>query len=338
MKSAKKKVKHTGQSSAFPPELHLTRYCEAQVEELKINTLDELTLKEGWVHWVNIVAPDKALLLELAKRFELHPLARDYSDVAGKRPALYEFDNHMLVTARTITLENSVLRSEIMGLVIGPGYVLTLQEDRNDPFDSVRNRIREKIGWIRMRGSDHLFYRLLDAITEEYFLVAEHQDDDAESLMDTLEAGENPEVPAEIRQLRQSAVEFRKAVTPLRDVLAALLKSDAKLLTNPVRVFLRDVHQQSIQLVEVAQAHMDQIKEIQDRHHLLVNERMNATIKVLTVVTAFFIPLTFLVGVYGMNFDHMPELSWDLGYPLFWLATLLITGGMYWMFKRKKWF
>jgi len=323
---------------AFPPELHLTRYCESQVEELKIKTLDELILKDGWVHWVNIIAPDKALLLELAKRFELHPLARDYSDVAGKRPALYEFDTHMLVTARTITLENSVLRSEIMGLVIGRGYVLSLQEDRDDAFDSVRNRIREKIGWIRMRGSDHLFYRLLDAITEEYFLVAEHLDEDAEILMDALEAGENPDAPAEIRRLRHSAVEFRRAVMPLRDVLGALLKSDSKLLTNPVRVFLRDVHQQSIQLVDLAQAHMDQIKEIQDRHHILINERMNAIMKVLTVVTAFFIPLTFLVGIYGMNFDHMPELRWDIGYPLFWLVTLLISGGMFWMFKRKRWF
>jgi len=171
------------------PQLHLTRYCEAQVEELKIKELDDLELKKGWVHWLNVVAPDKILLQALAKRFELHPLARDYNDVAGNRPALYEFDNHLLLTARTISLEDNVLRSEIMGLVIGPGYLLSLQEDQKDAFDSVRNRIREKIGWIRMRGSDHLFYRLLDAITEAYFLVAEHLNEDAELLMDQLEQG-----------------------------------------------------------------------------------------------------------------------------------------------------
>jgi magnesium transporter len=338
MKPAKKKVPSPVAPLQADPQMHLTRYCEALVEEGKINKLEDLDIKSGWVHWLNVVAPDKTLLHDLAKRFGLHPLARDYYDVAGSRPALYEFDNHLLLTARTISLEGNVLRSEIMGLVIGPGYLLSLQEDQKDVFDSVRNRIREKIGWIRMRGSDHLFYRLLDAITEAYFLVAEHLDEDAELLMDQLEQGENPDIPGQIRTLRQSAVEFRRAVTPLRDVLAALIKSDSKLLSDPVRVFLRDVHQQSIQLVEIAQTQLDQIKEIQDRHHLLVNERMNETMKVLTVVTAFFIPLTFLVGIYGMNFHYMPELDWKYGYPLFWVLSLLITGGMFWMFKRKRWF
>ena len=318
--------------------IQLIRYRESDVEELDIVELSQIPPQEGHIHWLNVIAPVKDLLIELTSHFELHPLTRDYHDVAGQRPALYEFDNHLLITARILSLENQTIRSELIGLVMGSGFVITLQEYQEDDFEQVRNRIREKIGWIRMRGSDHLYYQLLDAITEEYFLVAEHLEDQAESLMNALEAGDSEDIPARIRVLRQSGVEFRRAVSPLRDVLASLIKSETKQISKPVLVFLRDVHQQSIQLVDVGQTLMDQIKEIQDRHHLLVSERMNDTVKVLTVVTSFFIPLSFLAGIYGMNFKNMPELDWPFGYYGFWILTIVITVVMFIAFRRRKWF
>ncbi len=338
MNSPKKKAIRASPPKPASQKIHLIRYREADVEEVEIKTLQELPSNEGWIHWLNIVAPERELLFELAARFELHPLTRDYFETAGRRPALYEFDNHLLVTARTLTLEKNTIQSELIGLVIGAGFVITLQENDEDAFDTVRNRIRSKLGWIRSRGSDHLFYRLLDAITEEYFLVSEHLEDQEEALMNMLESGEASDTQSRMRLLRHSAVEFRRAVAPLRDVLAALLKSESLLLSRPVDVFLRDVHQQSLQLVEVALSLMDQIKEIQQRHYLIVSEGMNSTMKVLTVVTSFFIPLTFLVGVYGMNFEFMPELSWKYGYMSFWAITVIICLFMYITFKKKGWF
>lgn len=318
--------------------ISLMRYDEAGVEELDLQNLEHIPERAGKIHWINIVGPTTEMLADLTARFELHPLTREYHDVAGQRPALYEFDNHLLVTARAISLEQGELRSELIGLVLGEGFVITFQQCAEDDFDSVRNRLRSKIGYIRMRGADHLFYRLLDAITEQYFLVSEHLEDRADALMDSLESGNADDAPHRIRELREVATEFRRAVSPLRDVLASLLKSEIKLITKNVMILLRDVHQQSIQLVELGQGILEQVKEIQDRHHLLISERMNDTVKVLTVVTSFFIPLSFLSGVYGMNFVHMPELDWKYSYLIFWIIAIGISVAMYRGFKKRKWF
>ncbi len=318
--------------------IHLIRYNEQIIEENELESLSQIPDPENFIHWINIVEPGKDFLKEMSAHFDLHPLTRDYHDVAGRRPALYEFDNHLLLTARTISRENNYIRSELIGMVLGKNYVISLQEHVEDDFDAVRERLRQKIGWIRARGSDHLFYRLLDAISEEYFLVAEHLDERAEELMDELERGGSANIPLKIRDLRESSVEFRRAVAPMRDVLAALIKSESALMTSPVHVFFRDVHQQSLQLMEIGQLLMEKIKDIQGRHHLLISERMNNTIQVLTVITAFFIPLTFLVGVYGMNFEHMPELGWRHGYRAFWILSLIVTVAMFITFKKRKWF
>jgi magnesium transporter len=318
--------------------MRLLRYREADFEEKTLQSLDELPEGEGFVHWLDIVQPDKGLQHELYRRFDLHPLSRDYDDVAGRRPTLYEFDNHLLITARTINLDGAHLRPELIGLVMGQGYLISLQEHQEDAFESVRDRIRQKIGWIRTRNSDHLLYRLLDAIAGEYLLVAEMLEKRADDLMDQLGTEVNQDFPNQVRHLRSDVLEFRRSVAPLRDILSGLLKIESKLLSKPVIVFLRDVHQQTLQLVESGQSLLEQIKEIQDRHHLLVSERINDTMKVLTLVTSFFIPLSFLAGVYGMNFQHMPEMSWKYSYAVFWAVVLAVVGVMIWLFRRKGWF
>lgn len=320
------------------PQLRLFRYREADFTESDITDLSTLPDKTGYVNWLDIVAPDKPFLSELADFFALHPLARDFNEVAGRRPALYEFDGHLMVTARMIAVEGLGTRSEVVGLILGPGYVITLQEEPEDVFEPIRERLRQKIGWIRMRGADHLLYRLLDAICDQYFLVAEYLEDRTEDLMEGIENDTLADVPSAIRELREAVTSFRRAVAPLRDALASLVKSETPLIGRPVHIFLRDVHQQSLQLVEMGDSLREQHMELQSRYHLAVSERLNGTMKLLTVVSTFFIPLTFLVGVYGMNFTHMPELDWSWGYPAFWVAAVIIAGGMLIGFRRKGWF
>jgi magnesium transporter len=320
------------------PQMRLFRYREEDFTETDIDALSDLPNHAGFVHWLDIVAPDKPFLSQLADHFTLHPLARDFNEVAGRRPALYEFDGHLMVTARMIAVEGLGTRSEVVGLILGPGFVITLQEEPEDVFEPIRDRLRQKIGWIRMRGSDHLLYRLLDAICDQYFLVGEYLEDRTEDLMEGIESDTLDDVPGDIRKLREAVTSFRRAVAPLRDALVNLLKSETPLIGRAVHVFLRDVHQQSLQLVEMGDSLREQHMELQSRYHLAVSERLNGTMKLLTVVSTFFIPLTFLVGVYGMNFTHMPELDWLYGYPLFWLLSLAIAAGMLIGFRRKGWF
>jgi magnesium transporter len=318
--------------------LRLMRYRDEDFAEGTLSGLHEWPESDGRIRWLDIVAPDKALLADLAARLEWHPLARDFNEVAGRRPSLYELDRHLLVTARMLAIHEDRLHHEMVGLVLGPDYVVTLQEEPEDVFEPVRERIRNKIGWTRSRGSDHLLYRLLDAICDQYFLVGEYLEERAEDLMEAIEDEAPDDAPERIRALRDDVTRFRRAIAPLRDVLYSLAKSETPMIGRPVQVFLRDVHQQTLQLVEMGENLREQLTELQARHHLAISERLNGTMKLLTVVSTFFIPLTFLVGVYGMNFTYMPELDWPWAYPAFWGLSLLISVGMLVGFRRRGWF
>jgi magnesium transporter len=213
-----------------------------------------------------------------------------------------------------------------------------LQERVGDVFDAVRNRIRKGKGRIRKNGADYLAYALVDSIVDSNFIVLEELGDEIESLQNDLIAEPEPEDLQAILRLKRDMLAFRKATWPLREILGALLREGSSLIGKDILVYLRDVYDHVIQVVDTVETYREMLSAMLDIYLSSVGNKMNEIMKVLTIIATIFIPMTFLAGVYGMNFKYMPELSWKFAYPLFWVIVLTILGAMFIWFKRKKWF
>lgn len=292
----------------------------------------------GEVAWLDVVAPHQELLNQMVLDMDWHPLIKEYHSMAGQRPSFYALDQHLLISARMLSETDADAEDESIAIVLGEGYLVSFQEREGDAFHPVRERLTNNIGALRKRKADQLLYRVLDALCDPYFLVAESLEEAMEDMQETIEAGELDEVPAKLRQFRAAISSHRRSVAPLRDVIAGLIKSESPLLSKAVYGWLRELHQQSMLLVDTSEQLRERLSDLQAHYQVAQNDRLNETMRLLTIVSTFFIPLTFLVGVYGMNFEHMPETKWSFGYPMFWGLSILLALGMAIAFRRRGWF
>jgi magnesium transporter len=228
--------------------------------------------------------------------------------------------------------------SEQISLIVGPNFVFSFQEGiEGDVFGIIRERIRNNKGRIRKMGADYLAYSLIDAIVDNYFAVLEKLGEKVELLEERIVSNPETETLREIHFLKKEMIFLRKAVWPLREVINALERGESALVRESTRIYLRDVYDHTIQIIDTVETFRDTVSGMLDIYLSSVSNRLNAVMKVLTIIATIFMPLTFIAGVYGMNFKYMPELQWRIGYPLFWVVIIVIAGIMLIFFRKKDW-
>lgn len=291
------------------------------------------------VSWINVDGlHDIKIIEQLGSHFELHPLLLEDVLNTKHRPKVEEYDDYIFLTLKMlgVSKDQKSIINEQVSFVLGKNWVISFQEQQGDIFDAIRERLRSSMGNIRKLGPDYLLYRLLDTVVDHYFFVTEHFNDVTTKLEDQVLKDPQENTLHKIQRLKKELISIRKAVNPLREAVSWLEK-DNKLFKQGTKRYLRDVYEHIIQAIDTIENQRDALSTIMDLYHTGVSNRMNEVMKVLTIISTIFIPLTFIAGIYGMNFEYIPELKWKYGYAVFWglMVTIFVVLLIY--FKRKKW-
>jgi magnesium transporter len=296
--------------------------------------------------WVHVQGrPSQQLLTQIGQTYGLHPLALEDIHNTGQRPKVEEFDGQVCTTLSLPRFEEGRVETYQVNLFLSAGAVLSFCEGPADPFEPVLKRLQEAAGKFRSRGTDYLLYALLDTVIDQGFPVLEAFGLELEELEEKILSGSARETLPHIHAVKRELILLRQMLWPQREVVNALLREDQELIVDDTRLFLRDSYDHTIQVMDLLETYRDMSTSMLDIYLSSVSNRMNEIMRVLTVIATTFIPLTFVAGVYGMNFGSnsnspwaMPELNWYYGYPLAWLLMLTIAVGMLIYFWRKRWF
>jgi magnesium transporter len=277
----------------------------------------------------------------LGSHFGLHPLALEDIVNTNQRPKVEDFETYVYFVVRMLSVRSDEdgiqVDNEQISIIVGHNFVLTFQERPGDVFETVRQRIRENRGKIRKSGADYLAYSLIDVVVDNYFVVLEEFGEEVEEVEGALMEHPTQELLQDIQRMKRFMIDVRRAIWPLRDVVNAVLRGDVKLFRKPTLVFLRDVYDHCVRVVDITETYREMVASMMEIYLSQMSHRMNEVIKVLTIIATIFIPLTFIAGVYGMNFDNMPELHWDMGYGFVWGVMIALGATLLFFFRRKKW-
>ncbi len=291
------------------------------------------------VNWVNVDGLyDQSIIEKLQTHFNLHSLLIE-DVLQDQRPKVEEYDDYLFFTLKMLySINGGEIEYEQISFVLGSHYLICFQEKEGDLFDNFRDRIRLDQGRVRKKKADYLLYRLIDIIVDNYYNVLDAIGEQIEDIEETLHNEHSEHTFQRIQNLKKELIYLRKAVYPLRDALSALLKDKNELIEEENERFFDDVYDHVVHLIDSLDTYKDLTSSLLDIHINTQNNQLNKIIKVLTIISTIFIPLTFIVGVYGMNFRYMPEIEWEYGYPFTWLIMVLMTIGMLGYFRFKKWF
>ena len=333
------------QQSELPGRCRLIKYDQAGFSEKPLSQ-DETVSWEGTEErgttWIQTVGLDPRRLSGLGEPFGLHPLVLEDIQTTDQRTKMEDLGDSLFLTAKILSLAQepgkSVLQAEQLSLVLGSNYLLSFQERESPLFEPIRERLRSGKGKGRQMGSDFLAYLLLDILVDHYFPILENLGDRIEEL--ELKLAQNPSSSdlRSIEEMKREAFYLRKAVWPLRDVVASLERDEGHIITAGLRPYLRDLYDHIIQIIDATEMCRDLLSGMVDLYMSSISNRLNQVMKVLTIISTLFIPLTFLVGVYGMNFRYMPELEWKYSYPILWVVMGATVIFMIRFFKKKRWF
>lgn len=324
---------------AVPPRIRVMRYDRDQLETLDqppAASLREL-VRDGQVAWIDVQGlGDEAVLRSIAAQFDIHALALEDVVNAPQRPKFEDYPGHLLMIARMVRAgEHAEVIAEQVSLFVGPGFVLSFQERYGDVFDPVRQRLVDAKGPIRDAGADYLAYVLLDTIVDGYYPVLEEISEELSRLEIRITRNPAPRQLDRLNELKFSVIALQRGITPQRDVLARMLRDGSAGFSDGVRVYLRDTYDHCAQLTDALDTARELTAGLLNTYLSLVSNRTNEVMKVLTVTASIFIPLTFLAGLYGMNFERMPELHSEWGYPIL-LATMAVIAILLIRFFRKR--
>ncbi|MDD5070843.1 MAG: magnesium/cobalt transporter CorA [Candidatus Omnitrophica bacterium] len=333
---------HVGEQKAGKVAISVIDYDEKNFQEKQSSAVEEtFCFKEtATVTWINVNGlHDLEIIEKIGKNFGMHPLTLEDIVNTGQRPKYEDFQTYIFVVIKMLMFDDLLKEvvSEQVSFILGSNFVISFQEKEGDVFNPVRERIRKAKGRIRELGADYLAYSLLDAVVDNYFFILEKIGDKIEVMEEDLIVNPQPQTLQAIHNLKRDVIFLRKSVWPLREVAASLERGESKLIKKATRIFFRDVYDHTIQVVETIETYRDMVSGMLDIYLSSLSNRMNEIMKVLTIFAAIFIPLTFMAGIYGMNFDFMPELHWKGGY-FYLLGLMAVVGfGLFFYFKRKKW-
>lgn len=323
-------------------DVNVIDYDQNEFKEYSILDVSNLKecIKPDTVSWINVDGiHDVDLIQKIGDKFNLHPLMLEDIMNPNHRPKIEDFDEFIHFTLKMITydINKRKIISEQVSFVLGDSWVISFQEQNDDVFEPVRERIRNSKGTIRKRGADYLLYALVDIIVDHYFIVIDEIERDIEALESIILDDKHKGIVHEIQRLKKDFMFLRKAVLPVRDAVGSMQKVECKLIEKPTQVFLRDVYDHTVYITESIEVDREMVHSLMEVHLSSLSNRLNRVMKVLTVISTIFIPLTFIVGLYGMNFKFMPEIYWEYGYLYAWILLITVTVVLLVILKRKKW-
>jgi magnesium transporter len=289
--------------------------------------------------WVTVAGlHDTAVINAIGQLFGIHPLLLEDILNTDQRPKLEQYDDYVYLILKALLLEDDGrIRTEQISIVLGQTFVLTFEEQEDDTFHALRQRIENEQGRIRKQSVDYLAYSILDVIVDNYFIILENLGERIELLEDSLILNADQDKLEEIQYLKRELLYLRRSVWPLREVVGALQRGESELFAQSTLIYLRDVYEHTIQVIDTIETYRDIVSSLLDIYLSSLSNKMNEVMKVLTVISTIFIPITFVTSLYGMNFAYMPELQWRWGYWGVWGVVLVTAVTMIIYFRRKKW-
>jgi magnesium transporter len=333
---------YTGEKKDEKISIHVIDYDEANLFESELTTVEECIpyKNKPTVTWINVDGVHNVAMLEkLGDCFGLHRLVMEDIMNTDQRPKMEDFGDYLYLVLKMLTSsKNGDIVTEQISILLGPNYVLSFQEGiEGDVFNLIRDHLRTGKGRIRKMKADYLAYALIDAVVDNYFVILEKLGDKIETLETELIEQPTQKTVQKIYQLKREMIFLHNAVWPLREVVNGLGKHESALISVPTAPYLRDVYDHVIHIIDSVDIYREMLSSMLDMYLSSVSNRLNEVMKVLTAISLIFMPLTFIVGVYGMNFKHMPELEWRYGYFLTLFVMFGIGVSMFLYFKRKKW-
>lgn len=331
---------------ARPVRVTVIDYGPDRLEEKVITRFEELLPYRDSPNttWINVEGlQDVALLEALGQHFGIHVLTLEDILNCGQRPKIEDYGSYHFMVLKSLALSEGSLELEQISFILGKNYVITLQEIPGDSFEAVRQRIRRGKGLIRKSGADYLLYALVDALVDEFFPVLEHFGEQVEALEDEVILRPSPEVLQKVHGVKRDLLVLRRTAWPERDTISTFSREESHLIRQETQVFIRDCYDHIIQVIDMIETYRDLASGLQDAYLSSISNRMNEIMKVLTIISTIFIPLTFIAGIYGMNFDprvspwNMPELEWYWGYPFSLTVMAAIAVALILFFRRKGW-
>jgi magnesium transporter len=333
---------HIGETPSEAVSIDLIAYDQESWQEKKFLTVADCLphLDHTGVTWLNVEGVhDVDIIRHLGEQYQLHPLVLEDIVNTVQRPKIEDYDNYLFIVLRMLKPTGTGgFTSEQLSIILGPGHLFTFQEGlKGDVFETVRERIRNAKGKIRGMGTDYLAYALIDAIVDSYFSVLEDLGERIVNLEEDLTMSPDPATLHVINAIKKEIIFLRKAVWPLREAISFLERGDSRILSEATRVYFRDVYDHTVQVIDTVETYRDLLSGMFDLYLTGISNRTNEIMKFLTLIGTIFMPLTFLVGVYGMNFKYLPELEWHNGYFMLWGFMILLSISMVFYFRRKRW-
>lgn len=333
---------HIGEKKTEEVKIRIIDYDETQFLEKEVKTVEEcLPFKDTpTVTWIDIIGIHRLDIIEkVGSYFGLHPLTAEDILNTDQRPKMEDFGNYLYVVLKILFYNDkkNEIVSEQISVIVGQNFVISFQEIETNIFNPLIERIRTEKGHIRRLGADYLAYSLLDSIIDNYFVILEKLGENIELLEVELVTHPTHETLHTLHNLKREMIFLRKSVWPLREVINGMQRGESSLIKDSTRIYLRDVYDHTIQVIDSIETSRDMLSGMLDIYLSSISNRLNAVMKVLTVIATIFMPLTFLVGVYGMNFKYMPELEWKWGYFAVLGVIAIIAISMLICFRKKKW-
>jgi len=333
---------HVGEKKSETVKMTVFSYNEEAYLEKEVDHIeDSFKLRDkSKVTWINIDGLHNMEIIEkIGNYFGVHALVLEDILHTEQRSKIEDFNDHLFMVLKMIypDRDRNGIQIEQISFLLGSDYVVSFQEREGDVFNAIRERIRNNKGRIRKMGADYLAYALIDMIVDHYFIILERCSEDIERIEDQLNTSPTQENLKEIHRLKRNIILLRKSVWPLREVIGGLGRGEFKLIHQSTLVYLRDIYDHTIQVIDTIESFRDMVSGMIDTYLSILSNRMNEVMKVLTIIATIFIPLTFIAGIYGMNFEFMPELKLRWAYPVVWLLMIMVAVCMLINFRKKKW-
>lgn len=353
----KKKLSSASDKSGLPPgtlihvaerhesksKISVTQYNADTLVRHEINSIEELRhlKKTGVITWVNVDGLNDTRIVEgIGQELNIHPLVLEDILSTHQRPKLEEYEDFLYMVIKGIDLnqeKNFSLRYEQISILLLTNYVITFKEKADDTFNPIYHHLQNHNTRLRQFGSDYLAYVILDTIVDEYFVVEDNLDEIMDPLEEHILFNSNKEMLQTLQQIRRGLISMKRNIAPLRELLATILRSDNSLFHEKTLRYYGDVYDHVLRVTDSLESFRERISAMHDIYLTSISNKLNETMKILTIFASIFIPLTFIAGIYGMNFEYMPELKWRWAYPMIWVVFIAISAGLLIFFRRKKW-
>ncbi|MDD5319428.1 MAG: magnesium/cobalt transporter CorA [Methylococcales bacterium] len=333
---------HVGEVHKHEHKISVVNYNKSTLKKHTVKSIEELLAYKttDTITWVIVDGLKEVSIIDaIGQHFDIHALVLEDILNTHQRPKFEEFDDYLFIVLKAISLghEEFNVEYEQISLLILNNFVFTFKEKPDEIFDPILNRLNNDKSQIRNLGADYLAYIIMDTVVDEYFALQDTFDELIESVEDDLLTNPSTKTLSKIQKFKRELIFLRRSISPLRELLAAIQRSESPLLDEKTRRYFGDIYDHAIRIIEAMESYRDLIAGMLDIYLSSVSNKMNETMKILTVFASIFIPLTFIAGVYGMNFEYMPELKWRWSYPALWLVFIGVSVFLLRFFKKKKW-